>query len=910
MSRLTIGALFGLLSCAFVGAPVHAATQTAASCSTSAVQTAVNAASDGDTVVIPDGSCAWSSGISTTKQILIRAQNFSSVSRGRSTQSVVITNNSSGPLFQFTSGNNYHVGLTGIRFNEGSGNVNHIRFTGTGSKVPLVNDCYFEVKNRFGNQPDIAIIAWMSQGGVMWNSYVQGVGSGIGGQCCPEGASILVNSPRAWESASTMGSLDTTGTVNVYVEDSTFKNFGQSPDVDDNGRFVMRYSMVDGASGLTHGFTSAKGGRHAEYYNNVFTTTTSNRNLPGRYFWLRAGTVLFTDNDVSVQNMGYGAPSLLDIGDNTNPSGYPQARQPGWGHNGSGSVIDPIYIWNNTGAGAAKWSVESAWASNVQQNREIYVNNGAKPGYSKYTYPHPLRTGGGSTPPTDTTAPSVPTNVSAQAASSSQIDLGWTASTDNVGVTGYRVERCQGTSCTNFSQIGTPSGTSYSDTSLTANTAYRYRVAAVDAAGNVSGYSTIVTATTQTGPPPIDTTAPSAPASLSANPTSSSQVALSWSASTDNVGVTGYRIERCQGSSCSNFSQIGTSTGASYSDTGLSASTAYSYRVRATDAAGNLSGYSNTASATTQSGGGSTPTPLPTGATGIASRFPGDTNIQSDSNVIFADNFESYTSVGQLSNNWNQVFQTAYTRIATEPNNVYSGGKSVEFRVPQQSAEVANALIKNITPAEDTIFLRVYTKFDAGYNVLGSNHSGVSLQAQYCCAGVPANGSNKFYVGLENSRDLTTETSPGMTNLYVYHPEQRSEWGDHWYPDGRVVPFDQTPGDFGPYFVKRSNFTPALDRWYSYELMVKSNTPGQRDGRIAVWIDGNLVADYLNLRLRDVNSLKIDQAVLSFHIFSNTIRQNMKWYDNVVIARQYIGPMSTGSSPGLNPPTNVSTIVY
>ena len=96
-----------------------------------------------------------------------------------------------------------------------------------------------------------------------------------------------------------------------------------------------------------------------------------------------------------------------------------------------------------------------------------------------------------------------------------------------------------------------------------------------------------------------DTIPPSAPTNLAASAASSSQINLSWTASTDNVGVTGYRVERCQGAGCSNFSQIATPTSASYNDTGLTASTSYSYRVRATDAANNLSNYSNTASATT-----------------------------------------------------------------------------------------------------------------------------------------------------------------------------------------------------------------------------------------------------------------------------------------------------------------------
>jgi hypothetical protein len=102
-------------------------------------------------------------------------------------------------------------------------------------------------------------------------------------------------------------------------------------------------------------------------------------------------------------------------------------------------------------------------------------------------------------------------------------------------------------------------------------------------------------------PPPADTQAPTAPASLTATAVSSSQINLSWGASTDNVGVSGYNIYR-------NGAQVGTSTATSYSDTGLTASTAYSYTVKARDAAGNLSAASNTASATTQASGGSTGT--------------------------------------------------------------------------------------------------------------------------------------------------------------------------------------------------------------------------------------------------------------------------------------------------------------
>ena len=96
-----------------------------------------------------------------------------------------------------------------------------------------------------------------------------------------------------------------------------------------------------------------------------------------------------------------------------------------------------------------------------------------------------------------------------------------------------------------------------------------------------------------------DTQAPTVPTGLSATAASSSQINLSWTAATDNVGVTGYFVERCQGSGCSAFTQIATPTAATFTDTGLSASTSYSYRVRARDAVPNIGPYSSTATAVT-----------------------------------------------------------------------------------------------------------------------------------------------------------------------------------------------------------------------------------------------------------------------------------------------------------------------
>ncbi len=202
----------------------------------------------------------------------------------------------------------------------------------------------------------------------------------------------------------------------------------------------------------------------------------------------------------------------------------------------------------------------------------------------------------GSSPGPDTVAPSVPVGLSASAVSVSQVNLSWSASTDDVGVTGYRVQRCAGAGCSSFVQVAAPSGTSVSDTGLAAGTSYSYRVAAVDAASNTSGFSTVVTVTTPAAP---DTVPPSVPAGLSASAVSASQVNLSWSASTDNTAVTGYQVQRCAGAGCSSFVQVAAPSGTSVSDPGLTASTSYSYRVRAVDAAGNTSGFSTVVTVTT-----------------------------------------------------------------------------------------------------------------------------------------------------------------------------------------------------------------------------------------------------------------------------------------------------------------------
>ncbi len=189
--------------------------------------------------------------------------------------------------------------------------------------------------------------------------------------------------------------------------------------------------------------------------------------------------------------------------------------------------------------------------------------------------------GGGSS--VDTTAPTTPSNVAASSITQTSLNLNWTASTDNVAVTEYDIYK-------GGSKIATVTTTNYSVTGLTASTGYTFSVKAKDAASNISATSNIINVTTLAVP---DTTAPSVPSNLGGANVTQTSVNLTWTASTDNIGVTGYDVYN-------GATKITTVTTTNYLVTGLIASTNYTFSVKAKDAAGNISTASNVVGITTK----------------------------------------------------------------------------------------------------------------------------------------------------------------------------------------------------------------------------------------------------------------------------------------------------------------------
>lgn len=913
MSRILSGVMTALCLGLVFQTVGKSATRTAASCSQSDVQAAVNSAARGDTVIIPSGSCAWTSGITVAaKAIILKGQGSGriiayspdSLTVGTGAKSINIQAGLS-----IAIGQTLRISQTGKRSNwmQGSvssysGSVLTMNITSTAgsgtarrwlvSTMPTTTITHnsgttlfsitedtlghidvsgikvaagtggadvFTFNRTSGGRAILLHDCWIEQGSAGGDAIQAYTNSGVVYNCSFDSSPFSMaplafhhqpfNSTSSWTTASTMGAADTTGESNFYFENCDFHAYLNAADIDNNARAVFRYNLFNNAGFGTHGAdTSTHGQRHFEFYNNtgVFDGYSDGSTFSMNWwFYVRGGTFVIANN-------------VLPRITSTDYPNYPDVN------------MTVMNLQRNSGP-------NPCWAAD---------------------YPVPRQVGRGFQTGTGTDGKGR-TYDSVTFVGDLEPGYAWGNSRPGGGPVALVFTTSDYGEC----NTGTKSSTY-----VQSNRDYFNGATAAKPGWAPYAYPHPLRAADPPPPPSSDTTPPSTPASLAATVVSSSQINLSWAASTDNVAVQDYRLERCQGASCTDFAQIAVVATTAYSDTGLTAGIAYRYRVRASDASGNLSGYSVVANATTQSGGaGSPPSPLPSGNSGIAALYPGDANIQSHPDVLFADGFEAYTSAAQLTSQYNSYYQSGNTRIATEPANVFAGSRALEFTLQQVSSEVANAVIKKISPTQDVLFVRVYTKFDSGFDVTSPGHNGIRISARYAGPGIVPNGTDFFLFSLENSI-YYGEQEPGYTHIYCYHPEQRQQYGDSWYSDGKILPYDSVPGDFGSYFVARQNIIPERNRWYSYELMVKANTPGQRDGRVAVWVDGNLVADFQNVRVRDIADLKIDEIQLELHAQASALRSNKKWYDNLVVSRSYIGPMVAPGSV-VAPPSGLSATV-
>jgi hypothetical protein len=365
---------------------------------------------------------------------------------------VIVNNSSSGALFVIAEDTTVNTNWNGIKIAYGTGTSSAITpLYSSGGQAILIHDCWIEHGLNSGENIDST-----TNRGVIWNCSFDG-SSGNSGQLVNSSAFRIKGAPAtSWTTAATWGAADTTGQGNFYVETNDFHAFQAASDIDDNARAVWRYNLMDNAEFSTHGpDTSNYGERYFEYYNNtgVFNGYSDGTtfNLPNGWVGIvRGGTFVVHDNTLPpIQSQDYGTKpdvemALFNLHQNAGPNPcwgagttggacYHVPRQVGYGYvTGTGTSpntsavgcispethdsityvgdSEPAYIWANSRQPLPNITLED-FAPNGCTNpdtvtnyiiagRDFFNGSTAKPGYTPYTYPHPLTQGQGAPPPT------------------------------------------------------------------------------------------------------------------------------------------------------------------------------------------------------------------------------------------------------------------------------------------------------------------------------------------------------------------------------------------------------------------------------------------------------------------------------------------------------------------------------
>lgn len=270
---------------------------------------------------------------------------------------------------------------------------------------------------------------------------------------------------------------------------------------------------------------------------------------------------------------------------------------------------------------------------------------------------------------------------------------------------------------------------------------------------------------------------------------------------------------------------------------------------------------------------------LPRGS-GFASRFHTDAGIASYPAVIFADDFET----GPLGAHWDETNTIAALSLAA-PADALCGKRclKVEGRLGQNQG---GGLTKWFTPTSP-LFVRFYVRFDSQCDYV---HHFVTLRANkglhggdkwtgFGGAGLRPEGDERFSTALEPWGDWARWPAPGKWNFYSYWPDMKIS-GDGKYWGNSFLPTDQDPI--------------PKNRWLCAEFMLKENTAGKSDGEQAFWIDGRLLGHWRGINWRKSAALHANALTLEAYITDRWTKNptNIVYFDNLVIAREYIGPAS------------------
>jgi len=277
---------------------------------------------------------------------------------------------------------------------------------------------------------------------------------------------------------------------------------------------------------------------------------------------------------------------------------------------------------------------------------------------------------------------------------------------------------------------------------------------------------------------------------------------------------------------------------------------------------------------------------LPEG-NGIAAKFKADVGIDKHPSVAFACDFET----GDLETKWDEPTKWDEKSgraplVFSDPGNPLLGKRclKVEATLGQNSGGGYHKWFD--LPAE-SVFVRFYVKFDPNCDYI---HHFVMVRANkglrggdrwtgFGGAGGKPTGDERFSTGLEPVGNWGRFPAPGVWNFYSYwHDMEPSRDGKYW----------------GNQFLPDPPPNIPKDKWICAEFMVKHNTPGKPDGEQAFWIDGKLIGHWRGINWRNSPTLKVNALTLESYVTDSWTKNpiNTVYFDNIVIAKEYIGPAS------------------
>ena len=273
---------------------------------------------------------------------------------------------------------------------------------------------------------------------------------------------------------------------------------------------------------------------------------------------------------------------------------------------------------------------------------------------------------------------------------------------------------------------------------------------------------------------------------------------------------------------------------------------------------------------------------LPGGA-GLAAQFPGDIGLKTHADVIFADDFEN----GAIGQGWDETGNKD-GKVLTwgAPGETAGLGKRCLRVEAHLGRDTGGGLTKWFEPT-DTVFIRFYTRFETGCDYV---HHFVTLRANkglhgsdrwsgFGGAGLKPEGGERFSTAIEPWGNWGRSPAPGRWNFYSYwHAMEVSKDGKYWGNSYGVPAAPAIPHD----------------RWICVEFMLKHNTPGQPDGEQAFWIDGVPQGHWKGFNWRITAALKANALTLESYVTDRWTKNpvNVVSFDNIVIARRYIGPVA------------------